>query len=330
VDFSETFIPRYMNLSSNHALKISDSIKNYYSDLKMFYGNPKLISILNTIQKTAKNIELLSQYTPCFTTNHYGEQIIKPVFDERTSKMLYEYYFLRVLIQYIDLADDMDMIVHETQTNDNVEEFFTTEILGDQMERDRDLENEFYETTKRENIELTSGDKKELKQLTCQLIIAFLNMANKQKDKVDISYEQIRDNIFKLKEREKMNITERLKIFTDEERELDTVMKINKLGVWSKGLQKGLTMYDKEMYEEEAEFRDEMEKAERNIRKKNHNATDENINQYVEDYMEDQEREEDIERYAYDMNYLNDDYEDGNFDGIEAPEEEYDDYRDYD
>jgi len=330
VDFSETFIPRYMNLSSNHALKISDSIKNYYSDLKMFYGNPKLISILNTIQKTAKNIELLSQYTPCFTTNHYGEQIIKPVFDERTSKMLYEYYFLRVLIQYIDLADDMDMIVHETQTNDNVEEFFTTEILGDQMERDRDLENEFYETTKRENIELTSGDKKELKQLTCQLIIAFLNMANKQKDKVDISYEQIRDNIFKLKEREKMNITERLKIFTDEERELDTVMKINKLGVWSKGLQKGLTMYDKEMYEEEAEFRDEMEKAERNIRKKNHNATDENINQYVEDYMEDQEREEDIERDAYDMNYLNDDYEDGNFDGIEAPEEEYDDYRDYD
>ena len=102
------------------------------------------------------------------------------------------------------------------------------------------------------------------------------------------------------------------------------------MGVWSKGLQKGLTTYDKEMYEEEANFRDEMEKAERNIRNKNHNITDENMDQYLDDYLEEQNRGEDIEREAYDMGYLNEDYEEGNFDGNDAPEEEYDDYRDYD
>ncbi len=57
-------------------------------------------------------------------------------------------------------------------------------------------------------------------------------------------------------------VTDRLKAMTDEGREVDTIFKILKQGDYSKGLQKGLTMYDKDFYErkEEQELRDEMDK----------------------------------------------------------------------
>ena len=37
----------------------------------------------------------------------------------------------------------------------------------------------------------------------------------------------------------------------------------------------------------------------------------------------------DIDAEAYDMGYMNEDYYDGNTDGVGAPEEDYDDYQDY-
>jgi hypothetical protein len=118
---------------------------------------------------------------------------------------------------------------------------------------------------------------------------------------------------------------------TDEGRDVDTVFKIIKQGVYSKGLEKGLTMYDKDFYEreEEQELRDEMEKAERRIRKKNKYAIDENIDILVDEYLEQKQLENDIDQDAYDMSFLNESYYDGNFDGVDAPEQEYDDYTDY-
>ena len=85
-------------------------------------------------------------------------------------------------------------------------------------------------------------------------------------------------------------------------------------------------MYDKDFYEDEQKLRDEMLKAERKIRSKNKDATDENIDIFVDEYMAQQEVERDIDEDAYDIGFLNETYYDGNFDGIDAPEEEYDDY----
>jgi hypothetical protein len=325
VDYSNTMIPKYMNLSSSHMGKISGYIREYYKDLKTFYGNVRLTTILNTIQKSAKNIERLSQQTPCFTSIKYGDNVLKPVFDERTSKMLYEHYLLRVLINYIDLTDEDEMIVTTFERPANVQDVFSVDYL-----EERETRADFSETVQIERSGIVRGNKKELKQIITKLFVAFFKIMREQKEEIDISYDKIRDFIFELKEKEKNRITDRLKSLTDEDRDLDTILKINKLGVWSKGLQKGLTTYDKEMYEEEANFRDEMEKAERNIRSKNHNITDENIDQYLDDYLEEKERGEDIEREADDMSYLNEDYYDGKYDGEDAVEEEEDDYRDYD
>ena len=136
----------------------------------------------------------------------------------------------------------------------------------------------------------------------------------------------ITDRVFKIKEKEKDIITDRLKALSDEERNVDTILKINKLGVWSKGLQKGLTRYVKETYDEERDFMEKMGQYEKELVKKNKNVTDRNVDQYMEDFVEEMDAEMEIEREAYDMSDMIEDYENGNFEGDEL---EADDYLDY-
>jgi len=118
--------------------------------------------------------------------------------------------------------------------------------------------------------------------------------------------------VYKLREGEKDMVTDRLKNLTDEERDADTILKINKLGVWSKGLQKGLTTYVKETYDEERDFRDEMDKIEKKLRSKNRNIGDGDLDQMMDDYIEERDTGNDIEREEYDMTNMGTDFQDGN------------------
>jgi hypothetical protein len=314
VDYSSIQIPNYLGLSTTHALKIKSSIREYYEDLKSLYGVPEVFNILNKIQKSCKNLVKLSKETPSFTTIKYGDRVLKPIFDERTSKFLFEYYLLRVLVNYIELTDEINMIVTETTTTTQDIDLFSVDFLEEKETRVN------FETTSRAEINTTvlSGNKKSLRQKVAELLLSFIEIMCGHKDTIDISYENIIDRIFKLKEKEKGLITDRLKTLTDEERDADTILKVNKLGVWSKGLQKSLTSYAKGAFDEEIEFRDEMDKIERNVRNKNKNTNDGNIDVYVEDEIEQMDRDTDIEREENDMNNYTDDYNDGNYEGDEV------------
>ena len=109
-------------------------------------------------------------------------------------------------------------------------------------------------------------------------------------------------------------VTDTLKGMSDELRDADTILKINKLGKYSIGMQKGLTMYDKGFYEKETEveLREEMVKAEKKIRQSNPDANDENIDILLDEYMEQQEVDNQLDDEAYDMRDITEDYTDGN------------------
>ena len=308
VDYDNVTMPAYLGLSKPHSNKIRKHISDYYKKLKTFYGVPSIYNILEKIQKSSNNLMKLSKETPCFTSIKYDEKVLKPVFDERTSRFLFEYYLLRVIINYIDLTDDEDMIVTEVAKKTNVEDLFTVEYL-----EDRETRVDFDVTAQaRKDIQILSGNKKGLKHKIAQLIVIFFEIFDNQKDVIDISYEEILDRVFKLREGEKDMVTDRLKNLTDEERDADTILKINKLGVWSKGLQKGLTTYVKETYDDERDFRDEMDKIEKKLRNKNRNIGDGDLDQMMDDYIEQQEVGNDIEREEYDMTNMGTDYMDGN------------------
>ena len=323
VNYDDIHIPNYCGFSVNHSNKLKKNISKHYEKLKSFYGLPSLQNILTTIQKTSKNIVKIADVTPSFTSIKINnDNILKPIFDERTSKFLFEYYLLRICINYIELSDDEDMIVREIINNEEISNIYTVEYI-EEVETRMDLSI----TSKRErDIRLLTGNKKELRQKTTELLIAFLDILNNSKNTIDVSYEDIQDRVFKLREREKDMVTDRLKMMTDEQRDADTILKINKLGMYSKGMQKGLTVLDKNFYDEEQEFRDKMEIAEKNIRKKNSFANDENIDILLDEYFEQEVVENEINEEVYDMDYMNEDYLNGNTDGVDAPEEEYNDY----
>jgi len=324
VHYDETHIPNYHGFSKNHANKLKKYVAEYYEKLKTFYDIPTLQNVLTTIQKTSKNLVMLADYTPSFTSIRIsGDKTIKPVLDERTGRFLFEYYLLRVLLNYIDLTDEDDMIVTEIRKETRVADVFTTEYLED-VETRIDLS---MTTRDKTDTRLLTGNKKELRQKTAELLIAFIDILNNEKNTIDTSYEDIQDRVFKLREREKDLVTDRLKRMTDEERDADTILKINKLGMYSKGMQKGLTTLDKNFYDEEQEFRDTMTRAERDIRKRDATATDENIDILLDEFMEQRLVDNEIDAEANDMEFMNETYYDGNTDGVGAPEEEYDDYQ---
>ena len=322
VDYDNNYIPSYYGFSRNHNAKLKNYISEYYEKLKKFYGVPTVLNILTTIQNSCKNLSLLTKYTPCYTSIKLEDRELKPIFDERTSRYLFEFYLLRILIQYIELSDLDEMIVTEVRKEVEITDLFSVDFVEEQETR-IDLS-----MTSRTEIDtrLLTGNKKELKQKTAELLIVFVDILNNQKDTINTSYEEIQDRVFKLREKEKDLVTDRLKVMTDEQRDTDTLLKINKLGMYSKGLQKGLTTLDKDFYDEEQSFRDNMVRAEKSIRRKNLDANDDNIDILLDDFVEQQRVDEEIDNEAYDMSFMGETYWDGNTDGNDAPEEEHADY----
>ena len=325
VNYNDTHIPSYYGFSVAHANKLKKYIAEYYDKLKAFYGVPTLLNILPTIQRAGRNTIRLANVTPCFSSIKIGETVLKGVIDERTSRFLFEYYLLRIMDSYIALSDEDDMVVTEVKKEVDVTDIFSTDYL-DETETRIDLG--FASRTETQTRVLT-GNKLELRQKVAELLVAFMDIFRNEKETIDTNYEDIQDRVFKLREREKDMVTDRLKAMTDEERDIDTILKVTKQGMYSKGMQKGLTMYDKDFYEEEQGLRDEMISAERKIRNKNKDAVDENMDILVDEYLEQNMIDAGIDADAYDMSYMNEDYFDGNTDGVDAPEEEHDDYMSY-
>ena len=322
VDYQNIQIPNYWGLSMNHAYKIRSAVTEYYSVLRKFYDAQSVTKVLEKIQKSGKNILLLANNTPSFTTITKGEQELKPIFDEKTSKLLFEQYLLLVFMEYINLADFDEMIVTEKKTEMNVLDIFSSHFL-----EERERKTESIELPRTEmDITLLRGNQKQLKQKVSSLLLSFIQIMIKEKDMINISYEDIQDKVFKIREKEKDLMTDRLKGLTEEEREADTILKINKLGPWDKGLQKSLTRYSADDYDKEREFMEIMTQFERNVGNET-NPSKRNFSNVMDDYIEERQRETEMEREAYDMSGYTENYMDGNFEGDEV---DYGDYGDYD
>ena len=324
VKYSEVVIPKHYNFSRNHANNLRKYISGYYEKLVPFYGKPNYKTsyenILSNIQTITKNIVFIANNTPGFTSIQLKDKTIKPVIDERTARFLFEHYLLLVFKSYIKLAKQDDMIIKAITPEKETIDLFAYDYI-----EDIETASEIVMPKKAPNANLLKGKQKELKEKIAEILVAFIEIMNNEKANINTSYEEIQDNVFKLREREKDMVTDRLKGMSDELREADTNLKINKLGMYSKGMQKGLTTLDKDFYDEEQAFRDEMNKAERNIRKNNLDANDANIDILLDDYRQEQQDNADIENEVYDMKYLRNNYYDGNTDGMGEPEYEYDD-----
>jgi len=333
VNYDNIHIPRYYGFSSIHMSKLKSKISDYYSKFKSFYDVPNLQHILSVVQKVTKNIILLSKYTPKLSSIKVKGKIIKPMFDESTNKYLVEYYLLSIFEKYILLCNNPEMILQEKMhldiPSDDLSSFSFSDLKT--VEGLEDIETGAYpdvDPTAKEYEPIILGDenKSELRKKVANLFLVFVDIFNTEKQFVDVSYDKIQDTIFKLKEREKNNFTDRLKSKSIEERQVDTMLKINQLGIYGIGMQKGLRILDKDMYDRDEEFRHEMEDAEREVYKSNPDATEQNIDMLREDYLERRRRDEFIAHEDNDMLGLGETYYDGaGYDGDEREKSDYDD-----
>ena len=320
VNYADVATPQYWKLSKFHNNDIKTIIREYYEKLKIFYDVPGLFNILSKVKDVSADFILLANSTPCFSTINYKGKEFVPVIDEQTSQNLFEYYLLSVVMNYIELTDQPEMIVTEIPKTTTIDDVFSVDSVQESVTRvDINVDPRLATDTR-----IFSGNKKLLKQQVAHLLVVFFNTMDNHKTTVEVSYEDIQDRVFKLKEREKNIITDRLKGLTPEERDADTILKINKLGVWSKGLQKGLTSYVAETYDDERELRENFDRLEKKLVKTNADVNDQNRDMLLDDLIDQEDMDNEQEQEAYDMRGQTDDYADGNFEGDEV--ENYGDY----
>ena len=175
------------------------------------------------------------------------------------------------------------------------------------------------------NIDIIEGNKRNVKEKVASLIITYLSIYRNHKNIINKSYYDIENYIFNLKEKEKNMITDRQEKLEGDEKDVDALMKKHKLGVWGKGLNKGLTQYVKEDYDNERQFRDTMNEIENKLNNKN-GVNDDTSGLYDADVFEEYEnimRGNEMDEEAYDMRHIGDDG-DILYDNIN--EDNYDEY----
>jgi flagellar biosynthesis/type III secretory pathway protein FliH len=107
-----------------------------------------------------------------------------------------------------------------------------------------------------------------------------------------------------------------LKNLTDEEREIQNLFKNNKLEKWSKGLQKGLTQYVKETYDEERDALEKQALKERQLGRKS-DVTDMNKDIYALDIDDQAQLVQEIDNEVNNLNEYLGENDDGELDGDE-------------
>ena len=226
-----------------------------------------------------------------------GTTYLYSVFDRRLCLLLFKHYFYSILIDFISVVDDEDIIMKLTAQ--------PSEMLTDALEPNYALlEEEADEMVS--SLELASGEKKLLSEKIANVLTVFVNIICKQKTTIDYNYSSLMERIHRAKEKEKDIITTYLKDLTDEEREVENLFKNSRLGKWSKGLQKGLRVYQKDTYDEE---RDALESQTLIDLKLGNNdlVTNMNRNIYAMDAIEEQALQEQIEKEELNMGLMGDD-----------------------
>jgi hypothetical protein len=290
--------PKYWELAKDHANDIKEMVSTYYRPIEKFYGDTTIKNVLNEIMTKSRGIYLLSQTTPILSNIKLGDKDKYNVFDKRVTTLLYEYYFLSVLTDYMYLTKDPSMVTRMLVNPDKGEpETFSADFLVEQQLRFTEDEQEFIE-----------GDIMKLNQEVAKLLVSYLQIMMRAKKTINVSYKDIEDKVFKLKEAEKYDFTDKLRDMTDEARAVDTILKHFKLGpLYSLGMSKGIKEYDPEHFEHDKKIAENVANIRKKLRKRNLEDDGVDLDEAIDQMATDRDIDLDI---AMDINST-DDYNDG-------------------
>jgi hypothetical protein len=290
-------IPKHWKLSDIHNKDIYNIIQKYYNAINNFNARPELIVAFKIISKKCK---ILLELMPVFLYNKFlvsdysSSKTLKinSIFDEKVVILFYTYIFYTLYYELLTINDSPEFLL----------------TLQD--------------------LQINDYDKGEFLKNSVNYILEYSSTMNNHYNLINNGYKKVKDKINMAKEKEKDLITDFLKNLSDEEREIENILKNNKLEKWNKGMQKGITQYVKENYDEEREAMEKQAIKEKKLQQ-NNNVTA--MNKELYDLALDEQTLNDhaIDAEEYSMSNIPDDddfdYENGeDGDYANGPTEDYD------
>ena len=290
-------IPKHWKLSDIHNKDIYNIVQKYYNNINNFNARPELIVAFKIISNKCK---ILLELMPVFLYNKFlvsdysSSKTVKinSIFDEKVVILFYNYIFYTLYYELLTINHSPE---------------FLLEI---------------------QDLQINDYDKDEFLKNSVNYILEYSSIMNNHYNLINNGYKKVKDKINMAKEKEKDLITDFLKNLSDEEREIENILKNNKLEKWNKGMQKGITQYVKENYDEEREALEKQAIKEKKLQQ-NNNVTAMNKELYDLAMDEQTTNDEAIDAEEYSMNNIPDDDDfdyDNDVDGDYAngPIEDYD------
>jgi len=276
-------IPKHWNLSTIHISDIYNIIQKYYVSLNTFTNKHELALAFKLV---AQKLQLLTQMMKVFLYNKSLLKSVDPekpalnqinsIFDDKLISLFYNYIFYNILNELLNISEDQEFMLQL------------------------------------QNIDSSTYNKDEFMKTIINYIMCYSNIMNTHYNLINNGYAKVKEKIVMAKEKEKTLITDFLKNLSDEEREIENILKNNKLEKWNVGMQKGLTQYVKENYDQEREALEKQAIKERKLQR-NNNVTAMNKEIYDLDLEEQMLNDAAIDAEEYSMSNIPDD-DDFNYD----------------
>ena len=295
VDYTNRYVPKHWlkgskKFSEKHKNDVIKFMMKDGEEFSQFYGNKNIEAVLKYVLKNNEDILSLLNSIPFYAGILDDEKEISSIFDGEILKKLGYYFLLCSFLIYISA--------------------FESELKVDIVEEE--------EQDPEEDLSILRGEQETLEKKTCELLSVYLKKIEEYKKLLNVSSETINTNVLKSKTKEKEGIVKRIGTLTDEEREIEDIMKNSSLGDWSLGRTKAIFEYDNKQYDKE---REKMEK-DALMEKKSGGLDDVsefvgeifNISNVIEQYEQDEVSRR-IENEVYNLDGLADDDDFGDRDG---------------
>ena len=319
VDNANVVLPKHWGLSARHVADVNTIIENHYVALNAFYEDPDIATILQKYMQLTRDTDTLAKLTEYYAPLQLGpEKYIYSTMERRLVIRLFKFYFYSTLTDLMDLKDDDDVLIRRATKKPNT----TTKADEEEDLGESELttpHNAFAaQNGNLLELEIIQGEKKEVAEKVAKLLQAFVGIICNDKKVVNYNYKSMLDRVLRAREKEKDDITSRLKHMTDEEREVETIFKNQQLERWNKGLQKGLVSYQKGTYDEEREAMENQMVIDARLNK-NKDVSDMNREMYRFDMLEEDQEAAAIEDEAMRIDYMGEDadYDELGLDGDE-------------
>ena len=308
------------NLSKLHVQHLMDYHEEYYMHLRPFYENSIVIKLFNEMDDMFSDLNKFIRHFPV------QEEVVKQTgntrttyysfLNNKTTMLLLKYCFYTCICIFIESTENTMVVqtnLNEYKGNVRKEKEEMNETLGNIITETNTTEenNDYVGALQEVDISDVTHD---LKVKIADLIVALLNIEMDNKKVMNLSYADIERGMRRERQDERQAMITYLGNMVPQQRRIEELSKIHKLGNWNVGNQDAIWKYDKKRFDNEMN-EGEFFEFQNKITSKEAEQEVVDLDDMIEEdqYAQDMENESAGYRDGVDFSELQTDYHDGDF-----------------